>query len=469
MFIRNFFILFLILVSPSVLCRVEAAEGSGLIRIHRGSPVVDLNDILKSNSNILSESDVKRICAEITGRYHERGYTAFYVKKAVLNKDGTVDLFFNEAVVTEIIVTGISGRIDDVAASIFSRGELFNESVLNENISETKKKFNIRQINVSIRRGDGEQIVLRAHAVEKINEIGTEIFNSPVYGVLPEMTYRINYGGFLAGASFSSSFNQEERSCSRGSIYFNTDSIPGNLYFTLSADVTDKKDSLAENGKLIYSHKSLTAKGGFGYNSGPAWIKFFITGTADELKDYPSAEEGFSFSGFQLKLNYDNSLYKIDYDDITAGEIDFSSGWNFIEDRPSSKIVLNYLFNIPLYSGFFFSLNGNSFYTSDKEMFSHVYVYDRFFPCRDDDFSIASWRIVTGADIAYELIKRTVYILPGFKLGMHNADDENNNVYAASMKVLFNTEKVRIELSYLYDVNLNFRDGFFMFSASAVY
>lgn len=468
MSVRKFIILLMLIFSAAV-CRLEAVDDPVLIRFHGSSSAVEINDLVNIKTDKLTEVDVKRICAEITDRYHERGYTAFYIKRAELNKDGTADLYFQEAVVSEIILTGVSARSGEISESIYAIGELFNEYTLKKNITETKKKFNIKQLNVSISRGDGEQIVLTVLAVEKINELETVLFNSPVYGILPELKYRINYGGFLAGVSFSSSFNQRERSYSSGSLFFNTESNPGNSYFTLSADVTDIKDSFSEDNELIYRHQSLTTKGGYCYKKGVSWINFVITGTADELEDYPGENGGFSFSGLQLKLNYDNIPYKIDYSEITSGEIDFSAGWNFIEERMSSKLILNYLCNIPLRYGFFFSLNGNSFYTSDNERFSHFYLYDRFFPCRGDDYSIVSWRVVTGADIAYEAMRDTVYILPGFKWGLHNAEDENNNICAASLKLLFKADTAKIELSYSYDINNDIKDGFLMFSAGAVY
>ena len=469
MSLRNSFIIILILISPSVIFRLEAAGDTCLIRLHDCSSVVAIDDILNRESGKLSEGDVKRICAEITDRFHERGYTAFYIKKAVLNKDGTVDLFFNEAVVSDVIVTGISSRTDEVAASIFIKGKLFNENTLKENLAGTKKKYNIKQLNVSIRRGDGQQIVLTAHAVEKIHEIETGILNSPIYGILPGLKYRINYGGFLAGISLGSSFNQNDRSYSGGSVFFNTDSTPGNSYFTISADLTDKKNSFYENDELIYRHKSLTSKGGYCYNNGAAGIRIFLTGTADELDDYPETDGGISFAGSRLELNYNDTPYKIDFDDISSGEIDILSGWNFIEESPSLKVNLNYIFNIPVYSGFFFSFNGNFFYTSDEERLSHSYVFDQYLPCRENDYSSAPWENVAGFDIVYEAMKRTVFILPGIKWGFYNADGGDDNIYAAGIKSLFTSGRTKIELSYFYDMEFSIKKGFLMFSAAAVY
>jgi hypothetical protein len=466
---RIFFISILVCIFSAIHSGADAGDEVRSIVVNGSSHVVDVDDILSRNNKKLSNSDIKRICAEITDRYHQRGYTAFYIKKAVQNDDGIVELFFNESVVTDIVVTGVTQRSDEVAASVFPRGDMFNEYILKDNVSEIKKKFNIKQLNISIKRSKGGDIIITAHAVERINEIETGIFNSPVYGILPGLAYRINYGGFLAGISASSSFNQNERSYSRGSFLFNSDSIPGNSYFTLRADVTDKKDSFIESDDLIYRHRSFSTGGGYSFNRGPSGIMFLLTGTMDKLTDYPGQNDGVSFSGFHLKLYYNDMFNKIDYEDITSFEAGFSYGWNFIEHRPSSKFAAAYIVNFPLYSGIFFSLNGNCFYTSDKERFSHFYVYDKFLPCRDDDFSSASWRSVAGADIVYEAVKRTFFIAPCFKWGLHNSGERIRNVYAPGIKSTVHAGKVKIEISWLYDAEDTMRDGFVLFSAAAVY
>jgi hypothetical protein len=87
------FILSLMLISCAVLCRLEAADDPARIRFHGSSSAVEINDLINIKTDKLTEVDIKRICAEITDRYHEQGYTAFYIKRAELNKDGTADLF----------------------------------------------------------------------------------------------------------------------------------------------------------------------------------------------------------------------------------------------------------------------------------------------------------------------------------------------------------------------------------------
>lgn len=468
---RIFLIITIVSLIPVLSYGAGPGNGSGLVRVNGSSQVVDIKDILAGSGDKLSGNDIKRICAEITDRYHQRGYTAFYVKEAVLNKDGTADLFFNESVVTDVILTGLTNRGDVAAESVFKKGDLFNEYILKENISLVKNKFNLKKLNITVKRGEDDQIVLVADAVEKVNEIDVKIYNSPLYGIVPGFTYRIDYRNFTAGASAESSFNLKDRSCSSGSVFFNSDNITGS-YFTLFADMSDKRDSITVSDlnsrrEQLYRHRSFSPGGGFCYIDGAAGVNLSYAFTMDQLKDYPGPDNGVSFSGLKVKLFYNNGLYKIDFNEITSGEIDFSSGWNFIEKRISSKIFLNYRFSLPVYSGLFFSFNGNFFYTSDNERYSHIYVFDGLLPCRGGDFSSASWKNVSGADLVYEAITGTLYISPVFKWGVYNAENRKHNITASGIKFFYNTGRVKMEMSYLFDLNNRIRDGFLMLSAAA--
>ncbi len=465
---KNLFIIVLMVILSALFCRVEVYGVQDLIRIHGSSSAVAINDILELHGEKLTGNDIKKICADITGRYHERGYTAFFIKKAVMNEDGTADLYFNESIVSDVIVTGIMHGKSEIALSIFNKGDLFNEFTLRENVVLTKKRFKLKKLNVNITRGEQGEIILIADCSGKIIELESKIYRSPIFGVIPQLTSKINYAGYLAGVSVSSSFHREDRSFSAGSLFFNSASIEGGSYFTVSADVTDRIDSIADD-ENFYRHKSLTSRGGYCFISGASSIGLFLSGTKDELIDYPGYNGGVSFSGFQLKLNYNDSLYRMDYSDTMSCEIDFSSGWNFIVDKPSSKLKLNYMVNIPFYYGFFFSFNGNSFYISDDERFSQTYVYDQFFACRKNDFSITSWRNVAGVDIVYEAMKRTLFISPVIKWGIHNGNNGIENNYASGIKFIFKTERIKIDISWLNDIKQSYKDGFLMFSISAAY
>ena len=468
MIVNKYFISVLILWSMVVIPSAYSAADSTVIRITGSSSAVGIKDILSRKSGVLSESDIKKICADITGRYHDRGYTAFYIEKAVRNEDGTVDIFFKESVVSGVTVTGMDDKVDDAALSIYIKGELFNEFILKENIIRTKKRYNLKQLNAVIRRGDDGNIIISASVSSRIHELYSALHGSPVYGVSPALAYRISYGGFLAGISAESSFNQGDRSYSRGSVFFNSDNVPGNSYYTLAADVFDKKDSYTDKNELIYRHKSISPEAGFSSFYGAAGLGVFITGTFDELDDYPDEDGGVSFSGVKLKLNYDDSSKKMTYGDMTKGEVELYSGWNAIEEKITTRLVIDYMMNFPVFTDFFISLNGHFFYTSDNERFTRVYVFDSLLACRSDDFSSASWRNISGIDFNYEIVKRTLYFGPVFKWGVYNADSYNN-VFAAGMKLLFTTGKIRMEASYLYDTGYGVKNGLLMFSAAAVY
>ena len=71
---------------------------AGAVLFHGKTVDVDLSD-LESYEGRPDETAVRSICAEIVRRYHDRGYTAFYIRRAVLGDDGILEIYFNESVV----------------------------------------------------------------------------------------------------------------------------------------------------------------------------------------------------------------------------------------------------------------------------------------------------------------------------------------------------------------------------------
>ena len=68
---------------------------AGAVLFHGKTADVDLSD-LGTYSGDPDETAVRAICAEIVKRYHDRGYTAFYIRRAVRGSDGILDIYFNE-------------------------------------------------------------------------------------------------------------------------------------------------------------------------------------------------------------------------------------------------------------------------------------------------------------------------------------------------------------------------------------
>jgi len=463
--IKNKFIIILLLaVLTGIFYNESFAQYNSLI-IKGKSSIVNIDDILKDVNGGYTEADIKRICAKITERYHIQGYTAFYIRKAILNKEGTVELFFNESIVKDISITGVPGRSTEISSSIFKKGDVFNEFILRDNITSTRKKYNLKYINVSIKRADDEQVLLNIKVSEKSDKISFGISSSPVYGIMPEAGFSVNYGMFHAGVSLVSSLGQKETSSTEISVFFRRDMRQDKSGLILSSDYSQREDSFYNNTNLIYEQKSVTSRGGLYLLYGAARFDFLVAGVYDILKYYPGIDGGNSFSGIELRFNYNDAPFKIDYDDMTSCGIDFFSGWNFIEDIPVCRVSADYKINIPVFPGFFLSFNGSFSWTSDTERFLQFYVFDQDLPCRNDDLTFSSWKNVTGIDLVMEVLKRTLYIGPCFKWGLHNSDEELNTVYTPGIKGLVLSEKVKIELSYFYDMNHAVKEGYFFMAA----
>ncbi len=473
---RFLFTTLLVVLAPAILAGAQG-NSAGLLRVHGSTNIVDIGDILAPDGGKLTERDIKRVCALITDRYHSRGYSAFYIKEAVLNSDGTLDMFFNESAVTGIIVNGIGKGSEQAALLLYVKGDIFNENILRENVAVVKKRFSLKRLNVSVKRGEDDQIVLIADAEVRVHQIDAGIYGNPVYGIYPGIKYRINSDGLGAGISALSTFNLKERSYSGGSAYFNSaaaEDISGRPYFTVFAEVSDSRDSISSDGTgntegLFYRRRSVSPGGGICFSGGAAGINFTYDAAVDRFSGYPGTGRGVSFSGLHTKLFYDNSMNKIDISDAVSASADIFSGWNFIEGRSSGKLIMDYRFNLPVFYGYFISFNGNFFYTSDKVRYSRRYVFDALFPCRGDDFSVSSWRNVSGVDFVCDVIKRTLYISPVFKWGLYNGANHNYSVYAAGVKIMYSSGALKLGLSYLFDLDKGGKEGYLMFSAGAVY
>jgi hypothetical protein len=457
------------MILPAVLALFfyhESYAQYNIIKIHDRSLEINIEDIVSQAGKVYTETDIKRICAEITKRYHSKGYTAFYIRKVILNKDGTAELFFNESVVKEINISGASARYYEIISSVYKKGDVFNEFILKDNISAARKKYNLKHIKTVIKRTDDAQIIIEIEAAEISDEFYFGIFSIPAYGILPELAFTINSGLYQAGSAFISSFMQKETSYSKLNLFLKRTSSPEKSGFIITSDYLHIEDSFYNNGTFIYEHDSFRPGAGIWFISGAARFNFLLTATYDILNNYPYAEGGTSFAGIRLKYGYNDETFRIDFNDITICSADFFSGWNFIENSPVCRGEGEYRINIPLIPGFFISLNGYFFYTSDSERFLQSYVFDRNLPCRDNDFTFSSWKGIAGIDAVIEILTRTVYIAPSLKYGLHNASDDVNDIYAAGIKGFIFTEKARFEFSYLYDIDHSVKDGYFLIAAS---
>ena len=428
---------------------------------------VDIDDIVNKSEEDYSEADIKRICAEITDRYHRKGYTAFYISKAELNKNGVVELFFNESAVEEISVTGADARSEEIASAVYKKGDIFNEFTLRENVSTVKNKYNLKRINVSIRRTGNDQILLRIRVLAWTGELNFGVTTSPVYGILPSAGYTYNCNTLYAGLALSSSFAQKDTSFTGGTLFLKKEINSDTLYFTFLTDYNRTDDPYNSTADSIYRHSSLTPGIGISIIYGELVLDVLMANSYDSLDNYPGTDGGFSFCGIRAAIIYDNSKLKIDFSDLTLGRINFFSGWNFINETPVCRVTGEYTINIPVSSVFFISLSGHIFYTTDTERFLQDYVFDRYLPCRDNNYSVSKWNNTTGLGLDFEALKRTLFIGPCFKWGLYNSDDTVYNVYAPGIRGLFISEKMNLELSYLFDMHYGPYGGYLFVAATA--
>ncbi len=450
-----------------LLCGSLYALEEPAVRIHGSSGVVDINDIVNTSVRPLSGTDIKRINAAVTARYHRAGYTAFYIENAIVSPDGTVDLYFNESLVEKVILPGDSRRSDAIAAMIFKAGAPFNEITLSENISAVKRKYNIRKITVDTVRSENGGIILDVNVKGFGFGFGTDLVYGPLHGLVPGVSFSMFHGGYAALMSASSSFMQRRVCYSSGRVEVAPDTEASGAGFNMSAAYSDKKNYLYA-GRTLFTQKSSDAAMGLFYRKGAFGMKFNLAGSINSLEEYPGISGGVSFAGLAINLKYNDAPMRIDHNDRIFCEAALLSGRNYIEDRYSFKSTLRYDVNLPMADRFFMSFNGSTMFTSDHERFLQFYIFDKDFPCRERDYSHARFKNVAGTDIVFEIFRGTIFLSSGVRWGYYRGES-THSILAPSFRAIYSTSAARVVFNYMYDAGLSAGKGVFTFSAAASY
>lgn len=430
---------------------------------------IDISDLTGSADKYYTETEIKKLCAAIIARYHSLGFTAFSIKTAVLRKDGRVKLVFSDPVVERIIVRGLNNYSDDIRTKIYQIGAVFNEFILQDNISTIKNSYSIKRVTVDLNRTENDNIEIVLTVENKILKRNISILSDPVYGFSASTVLSLNLNKYDFTIVFESTTETEKTGFKQAGFGFLYNLSGGAVYLIADIRVADGSDYVDSSGDSVYSFESTEGLSGFKLKNGA--YSFFLTAVSSfaEYNNYSGTDGGLLFTGISSGIDFNDEKFRVDPLDVVTAGIDGMFGWNYIEESRRGRLKIHGSFSVPLIEKFSLSAGIKSDYTSEEERIFQHYIFDSFFPCRNEDFTVSSFRAVTNFGILFEVYDRLIYLSPEYNAGLYDNDDNIEYVYAGGVKVMLISEFFTAEALYSCEIADEIGNGVITFSAKAFF
>ena len=423
---------------------------AGAVLFHGKTADVDLSD-LETYSGDPDETAVRAICAEIVKRYHDRGYTAFYIRRAVRGSDGILDIYFNESAVGSVRAGGGDEAYDAIADEIYVKGALFNEFVLEDNIEFLKRKYGLSRLRVDVTRDIDGSVVLDVHPEKSRVTLDIYIAGDPLRGMIPSVAAGYIGDYFNPEITVRSSLGQGDVTLNSADLRIRRSRAVSGFVFGFGVESSD--ESYDAEGSVFYKSLKVSADAGWFHTGGPCGFEVLLSGSAFMPDDYPGGDRAYLFP-LKLKAVYDDRGLTLDRNDYIFAEFRCSTGWNTMEQAVYASYSFYSKVSIPLFRRLSVFLTAESFFTTADERLFKVYVFTGLLSCRIEDYTAAAGVHSAGAGITIELMRDHIYILPGIYGGVYA--DENGAYSSASCAgadILWASGAIDIALSVMKDIS----------------
>ncbi|GEM_PF-3076039 len=431
---------------------------------------IDLSDILYPGRKLTDEIEIKKLCIEITDRYHNKGYTAFKIKKSILNEDGSVELLFSDPVVENVFVSGTDTYNESIAGEIFKKNEPFNEFLLNDNIAVIKKEYSIRKIKVDIKRNSNDNIDIFVSPEKRILNGIITASSDTVYGGITFISLSFASGTDRTTVDFESTAGMREASYTKAGINYISITTWGNLIsFLLGIEYEDKKAYIEYPENISYNTRIIQGETGLLLNKGAAVFSFTAVSSYTDYHHYRDIENNYYFHGISAAVKYNDKDYKLDSLDIMTAEIKSEYLWNPVEKNMEIRVIMNGYLTLPV-SEFcslaaLFDLN----YTTEDEIIFHQYVFDRTLPVRNKDYSIAKWRYTGRPGLLFDIYNRLIFLSTEYYISAYDNQGENEPIQAASVRGLIKSDIFSSEIAYAVEIGKALKEGVLTFEVKAMF
>lgn len=429
------------------------------------SGIVDLNKNEYFSSPDITEETLKRISAEITRLYHKKGYSAFYIEQIIVKADGSVEFYFNESMVSSVLVSGTNGdEAEQVKDEIFTQGTPYNDITLKKNISLIKKKYGYSNVHIGLERDIDKKILIKAEVVKITNKLSFSVTGSPVYGAVPSVSWDILSEKGVLHLRFDSSFAQKQTRMSDLILFydrrFKHTGLLSGFY------LRDRKDY--SNGEMLYTSRSISPEVSVYHFVGAMGVAMVINGDCYLLENYDEPGRLKAYSGYSgVKTFYDNRSYVLDKKESKNFFIEAGVGGSSLGKKSALRVKSGTSFSFPVFSRVALIFKNYFFLTTERERLFQEYVFDNNLPGRLNDYTVSSLKNSAGLEAEFELYPSLFYAGPLFYYGVYEAgNDDFKSFSSAGLGVSFYLKGAAFKGAYVYDIYRSINDGSFFFSVS---
>lgn len=432
-----------------ILC-VNSALYAGAVLFHGKTADVDLSD-LETYSGEPDETAVRAICAEIVRRYHDKGYTAFYIKRAVTGSDGILEIFFNESVVGRVRHAAGDNANSMIAGELYVKGAVFNEFLLEDNIEFLKRKYMLTRLKVDVTRDSDGSVTLDVYPERSRITLDVYIAGDPLRGVIPSVTAGYIGDYFYPEITLMSSLGQGDVTFSSAQMRLKRTGVSSG--FILAPGVEYADESLDAEGSLFYKSLKISADAGWFYTHGPYRVELLVSGSAWSLDDYPADDAAYVFP-FKVKAAYDDRLLGLDRNDFLLAEFQCTTGWDTLEETYYASYNFYSKVSMPLFLRLSAFLTAESFFTTAGERLFERYVFTGLLSCRADDYTSAAGVHSAGTGITIELMRDHIYVSPGIYSGIYSGQSGTySRVSCAGADIIWDSGAIAVAFSVMKDIS----------------
>ncbi len=421
----------------------------------RGKTVdIDLSPVSVIKDINLSEERIKLLGARIVNIYHSYGYTAAFLDKTVLRKDGVLEIHLNEGRIRGIRVQGVGGETaEEIRAFLEPEiGRVFNKGNIRRRIRSMRSLIDLSRITVKPEHSDDGGITLLVNAGKRSGSFYGRVGADMIYGVLPEIGYLYPGKNYIMDLRVIAGIKEGELRRLEGlAVYLGRgDSGRPGLLLGLNGG---KRRERWESFDLEYNSMRGAVQAGGSLFLGLLNIRSYLGFDYERFEDYPDSEELMNPS-ISFEFIFSDRSRVVDRREAYYTRIKTSAGWENINNRHYFSGTLQGRYPFLIFSSVRLVPRFLIFSLSSDERCLWSYVFDNNMIGIFDDYTASKWKNVAGLDIEYELSRSFISVGPFINSACFiNEEDKWDTKTGTGIKVLLLYGSLRLNIIYGWDMD----------------